>query len=220
VSQARDWEGVYRDATPPPWNLGEPQPELARLIEDGRIRGTVLDAGCGHAEFALAAAAAGHTVVGLDVSATAIAASTAAAADRGLTTAHFAQADLTDFAGYDGRFDTIVDSGLLHSLPADKRQGYLASIHRAAATGAELYILAFAAETFAAEAFGAERDPERGGPHGFTDDELRTTVAPLWVVDDLRPATVYSRTPGHQAKTDASGRGMMAGLLLHAHKPR
>ncbi|ODR11800.1 SAM-dependent methyltransferase [Mycolicibacillus koreensis] len=215
MPQARDWDSVYRDATPPPWNLGEPQPELARLIEDGKIRGTVLDAGCGHAEFALATAVAGHSVVGLDISATAIAAATAAAADRGLTTAHFAQADLTDFAGYDGRFDTIVDSGLLHSLPAGKRQGYLASIHRAAATGAVLYILAFAAETF-----GAERDPDRGGPHGFTDDELRATVAPLWVVDDLRLATLYSTTPGHQAGTDSSGRGMMAGWLLHAHKPR
>ncbi|ULN52534.1 class I SAM-dependent methyltransferase [Mycolicibacillus parakoreensis] len=214
MSQARDWEGIYRDATAPPWNLGEPQPELARLIEDGRIHGTVLDAGCGHAEFALAVAAAGHSVVGLDISATAVAAATAAAADRGLTTAHFASADLTDFGGYDGRFDTLVDSGLLHSLPADKRQGYLASIHRAAATGAVLYILAFAAETF------GDDDPDRGGPHGFTAEELRATVAPLWVVDDVRPATVYSSTPGHRATADATGRGMMAGLLLHAHKPR
>ncbi len=214
MSQTRDWEGIYREATPPPWNLGEPQPELARLIDDGKIRGTVLDAGCGHAELALAAAARGHTVVGLDISATAVAAAAAAAAERGLTTAHFTQADLTDFGGYDGRFDTIVDSGLLHALPADKRQGYLTSIHRAAATGAVLYILAFAAG-----AFGAEHDPSQG-PHGFTADELRATVAPLWVIDDIRPATVYSIGPGPQSGTDDTGRGMMAGFLVSAHKPR
>jgi hypothetical protein len=32
---------------PPPWNIGEPQPELAALM--GAVRGDVLDAGCGHA---------------------------------------------------------------------------------------------------------------------------------------------------------------------------
>ena len=31
----------------PPWSIGEPQPELAGLIEQGRFTGDVLDAGCG-----------------------------------------------------------------------------------------------------------------------------------------------------------------------------
>ena len=49
------------------------------------------------------------------------------------------------FGGYDGRFSTILDSGLLHALPPEKRQDYLQSIFRAAAPGAALHILAFAA---------------------------------------------------------------------------
>ena len=79
-SELMDWDSVYREegafAGPPPWNIGEPQPELAALIRDGKISGDVLDAGCGHAELALALAAAGSTVVGIDLAPTAIAAAT------------------------------------------------------------------------------------------------------------------------------------------------
>ena len=35
--------------TKPPWSIGEPQPEIAALIEQGKFHGDVLDAGCGEA---------------------------------------------------------------------------------------------------------------------------------------------------------------------------
>lgn len=148
-----DWDAAYRQAAPPPWSIGRPQPELERLIDEGKFRSDVLDSGCGHAALSLRLAALGHTVVGLDASATAIAEATAAAAAQGLTTATFARADVTDFADYppgsEGRFATIVDSGLFHALPPQRRQDYLRSIFRAAAPGAALYILAFAAGALA-----------------------------------------------------------------------
>ncbi|HWN34296.1 MAG TPA: methyltransferase domain-containing protein, partial [Pseudonocardia sp.] len=55
-----------------PWNIGEPQPAIAALIDVGRVRGEVLDAGCGVGETALYLAARGYVVVGLDLSPTAI----------------------------------------------------------------------------------------------------------------------------------------------------
>src|ERR1700752_4067598 len=140
-----DWDAAYRQETPPPWSIGRPQPELAVLIDQGEVRSDVLDSGCGHAALSLALAARGYTVVGLDASATAVEAAAAMAAERGLTTATFAQADVTTFGGYDGRFATILDSGLFHALPPERRQDYLRSIYRAAAPGAALFILAFAA---------------------------------------------------------------------------
>src|SRR4029077_4056989 len=76
---------------PPPWNIGEPQPELAALIAAGKVRSDVLDAGCGYAELPLALAADGYTVVGIDLTPTAIAASNKAAQERNLSTASFAQ---------------------------------------------------------------------------------------------------------------------------------
>ena len=213
-----DWDDAYRQETPPPWSIGKPQPELAALIDEGKIRSDVLDAGCGHAALSLALAARGHTVVGLDNSATAIDAAAVTAAERGLTTATFAQADVTNFRGYDGRFSTILDSGLFHALPPEKRQDYLQSIFRAAAPGAALYILAFAA--------GALGDDDHGGaPRGFAESELREAVSTLWRVDDLRSAKVYGNAPASadgplaHLERDDEGHFMAPGFLLTAHKP-
>jgi SAM-dependent methyltransferase len=211
-----DWDAAYRQEGPPPWSIGRPQPELAVLIDQGKVRGEVLDAGCGHAALALALAARGYTVVGLDASATAVDAAAAAAAEQGLTTATFAQADVTTFRGYDGRFSTILDSGLFHALLPEGRQNYLQSIFRAAAPGAALYILAFAAG-----ALGEQDD--RPGPRGFTEIELRDAVSTLWPVDEVRPAKVYGNAAAldaalPNAEDDNEGHFMVPGFLLSAHK--
>ena len=91
--QVLDWDGAYKGEAgfegQPPWNIGEPQPELAALHQAGKFESDVLDAGCGHAELSLALAADGYTVVGLDLSPTAIAAANNAAQVRGLSTASF-----------------------------------------------------------------------------------------------------------------------------------
>ncbi|MEZ0352872.1 class I SAM-dependent methyltransferase [Mycobacterium sp. pR1184] len=211
-----DWDAAYRQESPPPWSIGRPQPELAALIDQGKIRSDVLDSGCGHAALALALAKRGYTVVGLDASATAIGAATAAAAEQGLTTVTFAQADVTNFGGYDGRFSTILDSGLFHALLPEGRPGYLQSISRAAAPGAALYILAFAAG-----ALGASDD--RPGPRGFTEGELRDVVSTVWEVDGVRPAKLYGNEAALDAdlpniEHDEDGHFIASGFLLSAYK--
>src|SRR6201993_3566249 len=213
-----DWDAAYRQETPPPWSIGRPQPELAGLIDQGKIHSDVLDAGCGHAALSLALARRGYTVVGLDASATAVEAAAAAAAQQGLTTATFAQADVTSFRGYDGRFSTILDSGLFHALPPERRQDYLQSIFRAAAPGAALFILAFAAG-----ALGDQGGGDRPGPRGFSEAELRDAVSTLWRVDDLRPAKVYGNEDALTSSLpnvgrDNEGHFMAPGFLLSAHK--
>lgn len=51
TDEVMDWDSAYREQGafegPPPWNIGEPQPELATLIAAGKVRSDVLDAGCG-----------------------------------------------------------------------------------------------------------------------------------------------------------------------------
>lgn len=212
-----DWESMYRQETLPPWSIGAPQPELAAVIEQGEIRSDVLDAGCGHAALSLTLAARGYRVVGLDASATAVAAATQEAARRGLSSATFSQADVTDFGGYDGRFNTVMDSGLLHSLPVDRRQAYIQAIHRASAPGAALFVLAFARDAF---------NQDNPGPNGFTADELRDTVATLWTVEDVRPAKLHANDvevsgragPFGEVERSADGHVMMPGFLLSARK--
>jgi SAM-dependent methyltransferase len=217
-----DWDSAYKGdgafAGPPPWNIGEPQPELAALIRDGKINSEVLDAGCGHAELALALAAAGHTVVGIDLAPTAIAAATEAAQQRGLINATFVCADITSFTGYDERFSTIIDSTLFHSLPVDGRDAYLSAIQRAAAPGARLYILVFAK--------GAFPPHLETKPNEVEEDELRTAVSKYFVIDEIRPAKIHSHKPefadlpkdAMPLDLDEKGRLKMPAFLLGAHK--
>lgn len=106
-------------------------------------------------------------------------------------------------------------------MPPESRQDYRQSIFRAAAPGAALYILAFAAEAF------ADRDDDWPGPRGLTEAELRDAVSTLWRVDDLRPAKVYGNddalasTPAAFANVEHDGEGhfLVPALLLSAHKP-
>jgi hypothetical protein len=77
--------------------------------------------------------------------------------------------DITSFTGFDGRFNTIIDSTLFHALPIEGRDGYLRSVHPAAAPGAIYYILAFAKGAFPAE---LEQKPNE-----IDEDELREAVS-------------------------------------------
>src|SRR3981189_2304625 len=151
-SEVMDWDSVYREEGgfegPPPWNIGEPQPELAALIQAGKVRSDVLDAGCGHAELSLALAADGYTVVGIELTPTAVAAATKAAQERNLPNATFVQDDITTFTGFDGRFNPTIASPLFHSLPIEGRDGDQQSVSGAATPGAMSYVLVFAKGAF------------------------------------------------------------------------
>jgi ubiquinone/menaquinone biosynthesis C-methylase UbiE len=222
ANEVMDWDKAYREQAefdgPPPWNIGEPQPELAALVAAGKFRSDVLDAGCGYAELSLALAADGYTVVGVDLTPTAVAAATRAARERGLDTASFVQADISSFTGYDGRFNTVADSTLFHSLSVEDRDGYLRSVHRAAAPRASYYVLAFAKGAF---------PPDAGqGPNTVDGDELRTAVSKYWQIDEIRPAFIHANIPSANPDAraqmpefdrDDKGRAKLPAYLLTAH---
>jgi SAM-dependent methyltransferase len=217
------FESAYRGEIPelgagskPPWSIGEPQPELAALIEAGQFHGDVLDVGCGEAAISLYLAERGYTTVGLDMSPTAIELAKAEAAKRGLTNATFEVADISAFTGYDGRFGTIVDSTLFHSIPVEAREGYQQSIVRAAAPGASYFVLVF------------DRAGMPDGPaNPVTADELREVVGKYWAIDDVKPARIHGILPEGIAnffpvtdlRDEPNGRKSVRGWLLTAHLP-
>lgn len=218
------FEAAYRGEAPemgtsarPPWSIGEPQPEIAALIEAGRFHGDVLDAGCGEAAVSMYLAERGFTTVGLDQSPTAIELARREAARLGVTGATFEVADISSFTGYDGRFGTIVDSTLFHSLPVDLREGYQRSIVRAAAPGASYFVLVF------------DRKGIPDGPiNAVTEDELRDVVSKYWVIDEIRPARIHANIPeealgradvfpASDIRDEGGGRKSVAAWLLSAH---
>lgn len=215
-----EFETAYRGESPqlgqgsrPPWSIGKPQPELAALIEQGKFHGEVLDVGCGEAAISLHLAEQGYTTVGLDLSPTAIDLARREAQRRGLTNASFEVADISSFTGYDGRFGTIVDSTLFHSIPVEAREGYQKSTVRAAAPGASYFVLVFDKAAM----------PE-GPANAVTADELREVVSKYWLIDDVKPARLYGKfaegfnaMPGVEFRDEPNGLKSVGGWLLSAH---
>jgi cyclopropane fatty-acyl-phospholipid synthase-like methyltransferase len=174
---AHDWDAAYESDTPPPWDIGRPQPAFARLADSGVLAGQLLDAGCGTGEHALLAAAHGADAVGVDVSARAIEQARRKAAERGLS-ARFEVADALTLGRSGPTFDTVVDSGLFHVFDDGQRGRYVDNLASLLRTGGPCYLMCF-----------SDREPGDWGPRRVREDELRTAFADGWTVTGIAADT-------------------------------
>jgi SAM-dependent methyltransferase len=160
-----------------PWDLGAPQPLVVALADAGEFSGEVLDIGCGLGGNAAFLASRGLRVTGLDCAPAAVEQARARAAVWAAQVT-FAVADATELAGYEDRFDTVLDSALYHCLTTDQRHEYLAALGRATRPGARLHVLCFSTAL-------------RGGfpdRHLVSEDSLRETVGQAWTIERLEAA--------------------------------
>ncbi|GAA1368859.1 class I SAM-dependent methyltransferase [Catellatospora chokoriensis] len=170
-----DFDAMY-DGTPP-WEIGRPQPALAAVAAAGGLHGRVLDVGCGTGEHALMAAAAGLTATGIDAAPTAIGLARAKAAARGLA-ATFVVGDVLRLAEH-GRWDTVLDSALFHTLSDADRVTYGQVVRAAVVPGSTYHLLCF-----------SEREPGDWGPRRVTQDEIRAVFDDGWTVARIAPAVL------------------------------
>ncbi|NUR51613.1 MAG: methyltransferase domain-containing protein [Hamadaea sp.] len=183
------YDEVYRAPVAPPWDLGAPQPALARMLAEGRVRGPrVLDVGCGPGDLAIALACHGFDVTAVDVSPVAIDIARTRAANAGVAV-HFEVQDATALSLAAAPFDSVFDSGLLHSLlrvgeaEADR---YLALLPGLAAPGATVFVLAMSVT--AAQGWGVTEAylREKFAEPQWTDTE----VDDIEIAADLKPGSL------------------------------
>jgi SAM-dependent methyltransferase len=163
-----------------PWDIAAPQPVVIEAERAGRFPGAVLDVGCGLGENAIHLAARGHDVTGVDAAPSAVEQARERARERGVDV-RFAVADATSLAGFEGRFDSVLDGACYHCLDEDARHAYAAALHRATRRDALLTLFCFPTGSSGLAA-----------AMGISEANLRTTWGKAgWEITDLRPARYH-----------------------------
>jgi SAM-dependent methyltransferase len=179
------FDELYRTSTPP-WVIGEPQPAVIELESAGRIRGAVLDVGCGAGEHTVHLARLGYDVLGTDFSPAAVSLARANAGARGVD-AHFEVLDALRLPAA-GRFGTVLDSALFHVFDDTDRREYVRSLAGACRRGGLVHVLAL-----------SDRGPGFG-PR-ISDTIIRTAFDEAWVIEEIKE-TIYRGVVTEQADAD------------------
>ena len=161
-----------------PWDIGAAQPVVIDAERAGRFPGAVLDVGCGLGDNAIYLAGQGHEVTGVDAAPTAIEHARQRAGRRSVDI-EFAVADATSLAGFEGRFDSVLDGACYHCLDEDARHAYAAALHHSTRPDALLTLFCFPSGSSGLLA-----------AMGVSEENLHTTWGKAgWDITDLRLAT-------------------------------
>jgi ubiquinone/menaquinone biosynthesis C-methylase UbiE len=166
----------------PPWDIGRPQMEFVHLEESGKISGDVLDVGCGTGDNALYLAGRGHEVWAVDSAPAAIETARRKAEERGLA-ATFLVKDALHLHEIGRTFDTVIDSGLFHTLSDPERPPFVWNLSRVLKPGGSYFMLAF-----------SDREPGGYGPRRITQKEIQDAFSDGWRIDRIQAAVFESNT--------------------------
>ncbi len=170
VPSRETFESMYTGKAP--WDIGKPQPTFVAVAD--RVKGAVLDAGCGTGEHALFFAERGQPALGIDFVEFPIAEAKRKAEQRAVN-AEFVQMDALALSTLDRTFDSVIDSGLFHVFSDEDRSRYVAGLAHVTKPKGRVFLLCF-----------SDQEPGTQGPRRVSQTELRESFARGWIVEELR----------------------------------
>jgi SAM-dependent methyltransferase len=162
-----EWQRRYEE-NDTPWDKGAPSPALVDYLRENPIAGRILVPGCGRGHEARALAAqAGAEVVGLDLSAAAVAEARKLAPET-MPNLRFITGDFFALPpDLDGAFDWIVEHTCFCAIDPHRRGDYVRAAARALRDGGMLFGI-----------FYLEPDSDPGPPFRVSRDELSALFVP------------------------------------------
>ena len=168
-----DFAGMYAEGIPP-WQIDRPQPEVIRLIEQGKFESPVLDLGCGTGDNAIELARHGLVVKGLDAVPEALDRARKKTEQAGLKQSpEFVLGDALrlDESGLKAR--TVLDCALFHTFSDEERGEYIRGLEAVLSQGGRLHILSF-----------SELETRQPGPRRLSLSEITGSFGKGWRVED------------------------------------
>jgi len=159
-----DWEKVYAtsDVATLPWYNPDLDTDIERALKEHRLRNArILDLGTGPATQAMNLAKRGFDVLATDISSSAIRKAKAAAKSAGLSI-EFRVDNVIASKLEANLVDAIMDRGVFHVLPKDKRPIYVQTVHRILRPSGWLFLKCF-----------SDKEPGTWGPFRIAESELR-----------------------------------------------
>ena len=168
-----DFAGMYAEGIPP-WQIDRPQPEVIRLIEQGKFESPVLDLGCGTGDNTIELARHGLVVKGLDAVPEALERARKKTEQAGLEQSpEFILGDALRLAESRLKARTVLDCALFHTFSDEERGEYIRGLGAVLSPGGRLHILSF-----------SELETRQPGPRRLSLSEITGSFGKEWRVED------------------------------------
>ena len=168
-----DFAGMYAEGIPP-WQIDRPQPEVIRLIEQGKFESPVLDLGCGTGDNTIELARHGLVVKGLDAVPEALDRARKKTKQAGLKQSpEFVLGDALRLPESGLKARTVLDCALFHTFSDKERKDYIRGLEAVLSQGGRLHILSF-----------SELETRQPGPRRLSLSEITGSFGKGWRVED------------------------------------
>ena len=168
-----DFAGMYAEGIPP-WQIDRPQPEVIRLIEQGKFESPVLDLGCGTGDNTIELARHGLVVKGLDAVPEALERARKKTEQAGLKQApEFILGDALCLEESGLKARTVLDCALFHTFSNEERREYIRGLEAVLSPGGRLHILSF-----------SELETRQPGPRRLSLSEITGSFGKGWSMED------------------------------------